>query len=404
MLWQSVFLFLSLSTYCHGLKNQRLASRAADFVPVIANDSASAYAEAWFRAASIKPKSVSSQMIQELFDTHTAERFPDDGKYCSIIQVIDNKVYTQNVQFKHKWNWCHGRMLDVAYLLQQASTTTELPDVEMLACYGDWCPRFNSQVPVLCPMAGPTREAIDRRLEASDHPIPVPMLARRRTPFWLSDEIEALRSGSLYPPVEWPTKRSLALFRGHREMDYNASGELPALDSPLFRSYLGETLGHTPPFDIRLNELLDEAEFENYMIVLIIGNWGGWSDRTVRTFFKSSAAMFIDQGVAEWYAPGLRDGVNCILSGPSISEMKFKVETALSNSESLREIVSRQNKFAQEHFSEEFLAKYMASVVQEYAQTLSFSPTLRDDMKLFTSSARNEEPPDENEEAPPSSL
>merc|ERR1719221_800400 len=113
------------------------------------------------------------------------------------------------------------------------------------------------------------------------------------------------------PRVPWEKKKPQAYFRGiigKKKCTYKIE---PSPRSHCFRKFILEKLANNSNFDAaRLPDdtVANETEIENYQFVLILGNTGGWAERTMHTLFKSCLMIYVDQKAYEWYMPLLIEG------------------------------------------------------------------------------------------------
>merc|ERR1719245_2160116 len=119
------------------------------------------------------------------------------------------------------------------------------------------------------------------------------------------------------------------------------------------------------------------------MILLILGNLGGWADRTMQTLFKSSAALYIDQSAYEWFIPALDDRVHFIRAEPNVDDVIKKVRWALNHSEEVQNITRMANRHASYLFKKDSLTKYLVQILKRYADSLAYVPKLRNGMEKF---------------------
>jgi len=344
-----------------------------DGLPKVRNQSLEALAEGWFR---LQPGTVTREMIEMV------EAWSPLG--CSLIQVIGNQVYARNKRLRLAY--FQGRLADVTFLLKQAALVRRLPDVDMIACMTDAGGQvvvgapFFEEVPILSAHASP----------GSIGDVPVPMLARDEYSYFGGSDTERMLGYKASTTVAWDLKERKAFFHGHDWDDCADKGfaSAPLLNSSCFRGWMVEQLAQDPAFEVGVSkcgkesceEGVPEDKFEDFKLLLVIGNRNGWSDRTMRTLFKSSVTVYVDQGTYEWFMPLLVDGVHWIRVEPKPSAVRDRVSWALEHDEEMHSLVASANKIASDLFSVETMSKYMALVADAYAATLSYTPTLVDNM------------------------
>lgn len=341
---------------------------ALPVLPEAKNHTVEAVADAWFHK--LKPGTVSKQMVD-------GAMLADTGS-CGTIQVIGNEVFTPGRLLRKKFY--NSRMLDLALLFQRAAARSRLPDVDMVFCASDAgdsrlqsTPHFG-RLPVLAPVSRLTSAAT----------IPVPMLARSHRSFWGDPQIQAMLSGRhVFRRVGWGEKVRQAFFRGALKRGCgDLGGGPPSPRSHCFRNYMVHRLAGVPEFNVS-GAHAPEEDFENYMVLLVLGNSGGWSDRTMSTLFKSSAALYVDQSAYEWFMPALDDRVHYIKAEPNADDVIEKVRWALNHSAEVQNITRNANERASYLFNADSIANYMSRVVKRYASILDYVPTLRDNMEKF---------------------
>lgn len=325
----------------------------------------------WF--SSIKPKSVTRAMLTSLQQK--------DMHACTVLVVHNNTMYLpKKGLIKRFYN---SRIFDLAWLIIQASYKERLPDVEMMVCPGDAGIEFLrgaayfDKVPVLAPVTRFSKVGT----------IPAPMLARGGKTYWGNNQVRSMLRGiKPYPEVPWEKKKRVAFFRGKHAGDpaeCDLSRE-PSPHSHCYRDYLMKSLKSDRLFDVSQDEWVPEPKFDDNMVLMVIGNSGGWSDRTMRSLFKSSATLYLDQDAYEWFIPLLADGVDFMKVDPSVKAVHEKAQWAMHHDGELKAMVKAANARAREIFNFDTVVKYVALTVKAYAKTLAFRPRLRKGMDIFT--------------------
>lgn len=345
-------------------------ARAAPPRPLVGmkNPTVEGLVEMWF--SSIRPGSVTREMLASVQQK--------DTRSCTVLVVNNNSIYLPRKPLVKRFY--NSRLFDLAWLIIQASYAEALPDVEMLVCPGDsgieflrGAPHFD-EVPVLAPVTRFTKVGT----------IPVPMLARGGKSYWGNNQVRQMLQGEPpYPQVPWGKKKRVAFFRGKHAGKCDLS-RVPHVKSHCFRDYLIKALRNDKMFDLSQDEWVPEGKFEDSMLLMIIGNSGGWSDRTMRSLFKSSPVLYVDQAAYEWFVPMLVDGVDFLKVEASYEAVRQRVHSALRDEAALRAMVSAANARAREIFNLESVVRYVALTIKAYAKTLAFTPRARKGMDIFT--------------------
>jgi len=328
-------------------------------------------AEAWF---TMPNKSVSKTMFDEI------SAFEKDS--CCIVQVIDNVVYIPKDRLSK--SFFQSRLRDTAKLMDRAVQLEKIPNVDGLLCTSDAGDDYLQQAP----HAGkvPVMAAVSRLSNGGT--IPVPILARNGSTFWGQKWTNQLVVGEeMWPRVDWAKKKPQAFFRGAYGRKVCTYKIEPSPRSHCFRSFILEKLQKDTNFNVSnasIENRVPEDEFENYMFILVIGNSGGWADRTMQTLFKSSVMLYVDQKAYEWYMPLLKDGQHYLKVNPRASALREKVKWAVEHSDEMENIVKEANKIALKLFNKKATGKYLAAVLKRYATTLDYVPQLRPDMQKFS--------------------
>jgi len=339
--------------------------------PAVSPGDVEGLVDMWF--SDIKPKSVTRAMLSSLQQK--------DMHACTVLVVFNNTMYLPKKGLLKRFY--NSRIFDLAWLIIQASYKERLPDVEMLVCPGDagieflrGAPHFD-EVPVLAPVTRFSKVGT----------IPAPMLARGGKTYWGNNQVRSMLRGiTPYPEVPFEKKRRVAFFRGKHAGDPSECdlSKVPSPHSHCYRDYLMKSLRSDRLFDVSQDEWVPEPKFEDNMVLMVIGNCGGWSDRMMRSLFKSSATMYLDQDAYEWFIPLLADGVDFIKVDPDVKSIHLKAQWAMHHDNELKAMVKAANAHAREIFNFETVVKYVALTVKAYAKTLAFKPRLRMGMDAFT--------------------
>lgn len=322
-----------------------------------------------------------------------------EGEFCSLVQIIDNKLHVFNSLERNLSSYEPGwrrdiymqRIEAVLGVTQMALNIGTLPDLEFSFCVGDCVAQMSPDLPkVLSSSAMDASFAVVQCLGSSTIPFPLFETFRPPNDVSLHDWPEVVRGIKRHrDSVPWEARIPKAVFRGGvRTCHVCATPEGYHLEDTMIPKMAPDErrCGRARALDLGKGDMtmLDFAEtgldmpgHEAYRYVMYLHGECHWANRLRRLLFMGMAILKQVGICEEFYGMRLRPWVHYVPVDYHLRNMTAAVQWALRHEGEVRRMIRRTQAYAEAFDTSEFAVSYTYYLLRRYAAMLDYKVVAR---------------------------
>ena len=323
-----------------------------------------------------------------------------EGEYCSLVQIIDNKLHVfssleRNLSsYEPEWrrDIYAKRIKAFLDITQMALETRSLPDLEFSFCVGDCVAQMSPELPKVLPSSVMDASfAVVQCLGSSTIPFPLFDISRPPNDVSLNEWPEVVRGIKRHrDSVPWKSRIPKAVYRGGvRTCHVCATPEGYHLEAAMVPKMAPEErrCGRARALELGKKDMtmLDFAEtgldmpgHEAYRYVMYLHGECHWANRLRRLLFMGMAILKQEGICEEFYGMRLRPWVHYVPVDYHLRNMTAAVQWALHNEREVRRMIRRTQAYAEAFDTSEFAVSYTYYLLRRYAAMLDYKVIARD--------------------------
>jgi hypothetical protein len=318
-----------------------------------------------------------------------------DGEYCSLVQIIDNKLQVLNSLERNLSSYEPGWRRDLYVkrieafvgVAQRALDIGALPDLEFSFCVGDCVAQISPELPKVLPDSVMDASfSVVQCLGSSTIPLPMFDVSRPPNDVSLGEWPLAVQGIKRHrDSVPWRTRTPKAVFRGGtRTCHACATPEGYHLEADMVPKIPNDhRCGRARAIDIaRDDPHLDFAEtgsdnldmpgHEAYRYVMYLHGECHWANRLRRLLFMGMAILKQEGICEEFYGMRLRPWVHYIPVDYNLRNVSAAIRWALNNERDVRRMIRRTQAYAEAFDTSDFAVSYTYHLLRRYASLLDY--------------------------------